>query len=143
MKLFLTGYTGGFGKINGERVACEFNRHNGFFDMLRDKLPPTIKCLMLASSPAGYEYNDVVLSNLTDGFKLDGFTAECVVMCDNRNAEAIMPCIHDYNVLYLCGGHVPTQVEFFNRINLKAHIAGYNGVIIGRSAGSMSCADAA
>ena len=34
MKIFLTSYSGGFGRVNGERNACEFNRENGFFDLL-------------------------------------------------------------------------------------------------------------
>lgn len=42
--------------------------------------------------------------------------------------------------IFLCGGHVPTQNEFFNKINLKELLFNFNGVICGGSAGSMNCA---
>jgi len=140
VKLFLTSFSGGFGKVNGQRVPCEFNRANGFFDLLKEKLPPVIRCLMIASDPLGYERNDEVASNLKGGFALDGFKAERVDICDNRSM-ALVERLHEYNLVFLTGGHVPTQNKFFNKINLKLHLQNYDGVIIGMSAGSMNCAD--
>ena len=43
--------------------------------------------------------------------------------------------------MILAGGHVPTQNTFFAECNLRQLLRGYNGVVMGISAGSMNCAD--
>jgi peptidase E len=143
MKVFLTSNSGGFGRINGERIGCEFNRANGFADMLKEKLPYDVRCLFISSSPDKdfYELNDSIARNLKDGFTIDGYNVKCVDVCDNRNANDIANYIHNYNVLFLTGGHVPTQNKFFQDIHLKTLLKNYEGIIIGRSAGAMNCAD--
>lgn len=140
MKVFLTSNSGGFGRVNGKGVPCEFNRANGFFDLLKEKLPPIVKCLTISSNPFDYETNDSVVSCLKGGFTLDGFHTDCVDICDNRTIK-LVEHLHEYNLVFLSGGHVPTQNKFFTKINLKHHLKNYDGVIIGRSAGSMNCAD--
>jgi len=141
MTLFLTGYTGGSGRVNGQRVSCEFSRANGFADLLRQSLPDVVRCLVVTAEPSDYDDNDAMAQRLLGGFKLDGFNIECVDMCDDRNAESLVPRVNDYNLLFLGGGHVPTQIEFFQRINLREAVENYRGIVVGRSAGAMSCAD--
>lgn len=46
-----------------------------------------------------------------------------------------------YDVIFLGGGHVPTQNAFFHRIGLREKLAHFDGIIIGISAGSMNAAD--
>ena len=48
--------------------------------------------------------------------------------------------IENADLIFLCGGHLPTQNKFFNDINLATHIQNTNALIIGGSAGSMNCA---
>ena len=45
------------------------------------------------------------------------------------------------DVILLAGGHVPTQNAFFREIGLRSLLAGWDGVIMGVSAGSMNAAD--
>ena len=45
------------------------------------------------------------------------------------------------DVVMLAGGHVPTELEFFERIGLKKLMQGYTGVVMGVSAGTMNCAE--
>ena len=49
--------------------------------------------------------------------------------------------IDNSDLLILTGGHVPTQNKFFREIGLKDMLKGYDGIIIGISAGSMNCAE--
>ena len=49
--------------------------------------------------------------------------------------------LHSYDVLFLAGGHVPTQRDFFEAIGLREKLQGFQGIIIGISAGSMNSAD--
>ena len=46
-----------------------------------------------------------------------------------------------YDVIFLGGGHVPTQNAFFHRIGLREKIRNFDGIVIGISAGSMNSAD--
>lgn len=48
--------------------------------------------------------------------------------------------VHDYDVIILGGGHVPTQNRFFHEIHLKEKMEHFNGIVIGISAGSMNAA---
>ena len=43
-------------------------------------------------------------------------------------------------MIFLCGGHVPTQNKFFEEINLRGVIKDSKALIIGASAGSMNSA---
>ena len=49
--------------------------------------------------------------------------------------------IADSDFIILCGGHVPTQNAFFQEIGLRTLLEGYEGVLMGISAGTMNCAD--
>ena len=44
------------------------------------------------------------------------------------------------DAVILIGGHVPTQNAFFKKIGLKERLAGFNGLLLAYSAGSMNCA---
>lgn len=46
-----------------------------------------------------------------------------------------------YDVIWLGGGHVPTQNAFFHQIQLREKIQTFAGIVIGISAGTMNCAD--
>ena len=45
------------------------------------------------------------------------------------------------DLIILAGGHVPTQNAFFQDIGLRELLKGYQGVILGISAGTMNAAD--
>jgi len=139
-KIFLESFGGGVGRIDGVRCPCEFTRDNGHYELLKEKLPSTINCMIVASDPANHEYLDETAALLTEGFRMDGFNPGRLDVCDGRNAHEIIRYLNDYNVIFLTGGHVPTQNRFFHEIGLKERLIGYDGVIIGRSAGAMNCA---
>ena len=49
--------------------------------------------------------------------------------------------IENADLIFLCGGHLPTQNAFFNKINLKDKIKNVKAFIIGGSAGAMNMAE--
>ncbi len=64
-----------------------------------------------------------------DAFDLwDGRTRGCQLL--NR-----------YDIVWLGGGHVPTENAFFRKIHLKESLECFEGIVIGISAGSMNCAE--
>lgn len=141
MKLFLTSSIGGSYKENGIRIPCSLDGSNNFLNLLRENWPINSKCLLLSSDPDNEEINDSFKAIFTEAFRISNLPASIIDVCDRRNESSLTDIIYDYDVLILSGGHVPTQNEFFNRINLKELLKSYKGIIIGISAGTMNCAD--
>ena len=44
-------------------------------------------------------------------------------------------------MVFLGGGHVPTENAFFREISLRSAFADWDGIVMGISAGSMNCAE--
>ena len=62
-------------------------------------------------------------------------------MLDDRNRRNAAALVLSSNFLILSGGHVPTQNRFFREIGLRELLSGFDGLVMGISAGSMNSAD--
>jgi hypothetical protein len=62
-------------------------------------------------------------------------------MLERRNAGKAEDLIRQADWVILCGGHVPTQNRFIHELGLRELLQGYEGVVMGCSAGSMNCAE--
>ena len=141
MKLFLTSHIGGSYKENGTRIPCALDDSNNFLQLLKEQWKYNSKCLILSSDPDDDVRNDSFEAVYKEAFKISNLSLSKLDVCDRRNESNLADMIHDYDVLILAGGHVPTQNNFFNRIHLKELLQSYRGIIIGISAGTMNCAD--
>jgi peptidase E len=74
-------------------------------------------------------------------FAWHGLTLESAELLDARNGDSAEELIGESDVIILGGGHVPTENAFFKEIGLREMFRGYEGVVIGISAGTMNCAD--
>ena len=127
-------------QVNPEGEGA-LNPANGFIDELRRCLPHPIRALDICSHPDAWEITDFY-AGITRGYFEDaGFSIERYLTLDSRNEDRAAALIQSSNLLILDGGHVPTQNRFFQRIDLRKLLEGYDGVIIGISAGSMNAAD--
>lgn len=141
MITILTSSTGYFKKDNdGKRIPDKFYWYNGFLDKLQEIWPSNAKVLIIAASPKDHEKNDDVCELYRQVLEMSNLNALSVNICDSRNVDIIEE-INDVDVIFLSGGHVPTQNAFFKQIGLKEKLKSYNGIIIGWSAGSMNCAE--
>lgn len=141
MITILTSSTGYFKKDNdGKRIPDKFYWYNGFLDKLQEIWPSNAKVLITAASQKDYEKNDDVCELYRQVLEMSNLNALSVNICDSRNVD-IIEKINDVDVIFLSGGHVPTQNAFFKQIGLKEKLKSYNGTIIGWSAGSMNCAE--
>jgi dipeptidase E len=70
-----------------------------------------------------------------------GFSFSSFDILDGRNRDDTAALVKNAGLIVLAGGHVPTQNAFFQQCGLKAAIRGFDGVLIGISAGTMNCAD--
>ena len=81
----------------------------------------------------GYLINFIDTAGIRDKNKAD--------FVEQIGIDNSLESIDNSEIVFLAGGHVPTQNKFFKRIGLKEMLQDYNGVVIGQSAGSMNCAE--
>jgi peptidase E len=77
-------------------------------------------------------------------FRETGLSLECMDLCDRRSGAEIIWQLPHYDMIILGGGHVPTEKAFFDEIGLRDALhsgEGWDGIVMGISAGSMNCAD--
>ena len=114
---------------------------NHFIDELRLHFPTPCRALDVCSNPDDWDAMDYYASLTKKMFEDAGFSFERFRTLDGRNDNQAKELVQDSNLLILAGGHVPTQNQFFHKIGLRNLLQGFDGVIIGISAGSMNSAD--
>lgn len=143
--IFLTSSLGGYRKVikDGltfkEIIKCDNSNH--FIDRLKEVLPRISKMAFVASNPDGANKTDEYSNVIKQALNLDGFEIKELSVIDHRFEKNIEQTILSADVVFLAGGHVPTQNKYFEEINLKSILKKYDGIIIGQSAGSMNCAE--
>ena len=140
-KLFLTSWIGGYDRSDEAKRPIKLNNTNGFVDRLRLACPNISVVTYIASNPSDFEKCDEHSQRLMENLKLDGFEPVKINVVDDRTSFDIEEAVLSSDIVFLAGGHVPTQNKFFKSINLKEILLKYDGVIIGQSAGSMNCAE--
>ena len=115
------------------------NPANGFVDELRKALPDPCRAVFVASDPDNTERTERFAGSIRTGFELTGFRFSDYQVLDGRNAEQCTALVAEADLLILAGGHVPTQNRFFQDIALRERLAGFDGVVMGISAGTMNC----
>lgn len=140
MIAYLTSHTGGSCKKDGVRVPEQLSKENGFLESLRENWKSKSNVLIISADADSIEINDSIKNTFAVSFPMSGLSIDQMVICDRRNEE-IVSRIFEYDVVILAGGHVPTQNAFFEKIGLKEHIKGFDGILIGISAGTMNSAE--
>lgn len=121
--------------------AVAMDSRNGFLDTLRGMWRKSFRCLFLCAEPEGYEGNDERAALFGACFTMSGLSTDGFAICDGRNPQMSAAYLKQFDFLLLSGGHVPTQNAFFERIRLREALKGYEGIVMGISAGTMNCAE--
>lgn len=116
------------------------NPANGFVDRLCAALPSQLHVLYVCSSPDGAEKTDRYAAEMSQAFAEAGMPFASLTVLDRRSDSRAAQLIAQSNFVILSGGHVPTQNRYFQQINLRGLLRGYQGVLMGVSAGSMNAA---
>jgi len=124
---------------NADRAIL--NHDNGFVDHMRAALPEHPRCLFICSHPDSAYLTDKYAGDMDEAFSGAGMPFASLTVLDSRNDEHAAELIAQSDFIILAGGHVPTQNEYFTRIGLRELLNGYQGVLMGVSAGSMNAAD--
>ena len=137
--IFLTSDIGASKKLNGTRIPCPMNNTNGLVEQIKASVKKFENFVFIVSNPAS-DVNDIYANVTFESFKMSGIGFKNLIVVDNRNKHDIEKIIKIADLVFLSGGHVPTQNAFFEEMNLKKLLASYDGVIMGQSAGSMNLA---
>ena len=117
------------------------NPENCFLVNLLSCLPENPRCLFVASDPDDAEFTERVAEEMAEAFRLAGLEFSQLTTLDRRTQDEAADLIADSDFIIFSGGHVPTQNVFFLEIGLRELLEGYEGVLMGISAGTMNCAD--
>ena len=96
--------------------------------------------LMVSAAPDDRAFTDSVLEGMSRCVRNSGITPARITMLDRRNCGMAAELVLNADWVVLCGGHVPTQNRFIHEIGLKELLQGFDGLVMGCSAGSMNCA---
>ena len=119
----------------------ELNPANGFLEELRRYLPASCRAVNICSDPDSWEITDFYAGLTRAYFEKAGFRFASFRTLDSRNVRQAARLVHRADLLILSGGHVPTQNRFFRKIGLRRLLKGYDGLVVGISAGSMNSAE--
>ena len=114
---------------------------NGFIHRLHLAVPYPCRALYVCSDPDGWEQTDLYAASTAECLERAGFAFSEYEVLDGRNAGDAAALVKDAQFIILAGGHVPTQNAFFRSIGLRDLLAGFDGVLMGISAGTMNSAD--
>ncbi len=112
----------------------------GFFDDLKKEWPEQARLLYVPCDPLATEENEFQKKQLLDCFEFASLPVEEVIMLEEKSSKPLSELISWATIIYLAGGHAPTQLAFMKRIGLKSALLDYDGLVICLSAGSVNAA---
>lgn len=118
----------------------ELNPANGFVDRLMKAMPNPAHGLFITAAPAEVDESEAWGQSMKETIAEAGANFLSFHVLHDGTAHLASDYVAEANFIILGGGHVPTQHAFFQRIQLAQLLKGYNGVLMGISAGSMNCA---
>ena len=140
MTLYLTGSPTRFGEPS-------FTTDNGFLADVKASLAEVTgpgrkpRVLLVSAAPDDKGFTDSVKKGMSECIHSSGIQTASITMLERRNAKKARELVEQADWVILCGGHVPAQNRFIHEIGLRELLKGYQGVIMGCSAGSMNCAE--
>ena len=140
MKLFLTSNIGATIHRNGLRIPGQIDNHWGFLTRFKETVKSTKQMIYISSSPENNERVSDWFDNTIAALDKAKIHFERNILVNAQNAILLGELIGQSDVVFLSGGHLPTQNQFFQDIKLKTQLSNFNGVIVAQSAGSMNCA---
>lgn len=119
----------------------KLNDTNSFVLRLKAALPQPCRCLFITSDRDNRPFTEGHGYAIKRSFEASGFDFSEYILLDGKNETQVFELINKAELIILAGGHVPTQLDFFRHIGLRKLMKGFDGIVLGISAGSMNSAD--
>lgn len=137
--IFLTSSP--FGPLDNSYQVEGLDPKNGFPDLVRERWKEDARVLIISAFPADIPANMEMRSFMEQALEISDLSLSAVDIWDDRTEEYSREALCSYDVIFLGGGHVPTENAYFDRIGLRDMIRDFDGMIIGISAGTMNAAE--
>ena len=112
----------------------------GFFGDLKKEWPKEANLLYVPCDPEATEENEFQKKCLLDCFEFATLPVKEVIILGEKNSKPLSELVSWATVIYLAGGHAPTQLAYMKRIGLKEALSDYDGLVVCLSAGSINAA---
>ena len=114
---------------------------NGFVENLRQFWKEEMRGMIIAAAPDSFEGNDEMRDFFEQAFRNGSIPVTRFDIWDYRSHDISAEELNQYDIIMLGGGHLPTENHFFHLIHLREKLQGYQGIILGVSAGTMNSAE--
>ena len=129
------------GSLDDSHNVNGLDEMNHFVDNLKKYWKECAKCLIITASPDEYEANNEMTDFFAEVMEDAGLSWSEFLLWDGRDEVMSKEEFDSFDVVILGGGHVPTQNQFFHEIGLKEKLQGFDGIVMGISAGTMNSAE--
>ena len=103
---------------NGNKIATNFGNKNEILNNLKKYVKKFDNFLFVASNETNTEATDIYANVTFESFEKT-LPFKNYQILDIRTENEAIELIESADLVFLSGGHVPTQNKFFNKINLK------------------------
>ncbi|WP_022777501.1 EAL domain-containing protein [Butyrivibrio sp. AE3009] len=114
--------------------------NRSLFADLRKEWKEPAKVLYVPCNPKEKKENEQQKDTVLDVFKNAGLEVKELTMLGETGSGPVKDLVEEANVIYLAGGHAPSQLAFMKNVGLDKVISTFNGVVICSGAGSMNAA---
>ena len=121
-----------------KRRAIPITDVNAYLTNIKKFVQKYDNFVLIANDPSDCEMNDYRFGLVCQSLEMSGLIFKNKTFLDNRNKRKAKEIISNADLIFLQGGCLPCQLEFFARIGLKKLIQQHNGLIVGSSAGAMN-----
>jgi len=137
--IFLTSSP--FGPLDNSRKVEGFDPMNRLPENLSRFWEKNARCLVISAFPSDIPACIKMRESMEQSIRVNFPDISCLDIWDDRTEDFSAQTLASYDVVFLGGGHVPTENAFFKKIGLRENIQKYNGLVIGISAGTMNAAE--
>lgn len=114
--------------------------NRSFFADLKKEWKEPGRVLYVPCDPGEKKENEEQKGSVLDAFEAAGLEVQKVTMLAEDNQDPVKDLVKDANVIYLAGGHAPSQLAFMKNVGLDKVISSFEGIVIGLGAGSINAA---
>lgn len=139
MTVFLTSSP--TGPLDKSRIVDGVDPKNRLIENLKERWKADGRCLLISAAPSQAAFADGMRAHMGEALRISGLSWSRFDIWDDRTEDFSAQTLNSYDVVFLGGGHVPTQNAFFQRIALREKMQHFEGLVIGVSAGTMNSAD--
>ncbi len=138
--IFLTSNIDTYYKdAEGTRISQAISNTNQLLDNLKGSINAYNNMLYIASDPNAHDITDMYANLFFESLEACMPFSHYNIL-DGRTMDKAAELVQSADFIVLGGGHVPTQLQFFQDIQLAKLIRETDAVICGISAGSLNCA---